>query len=59
MNGKYTIHRKNDDYRIKSNNIIFNELGVWIYDDLESGDESSRLFIPWHNVLQIFETKEL
>lgn len=54
----YTIHRKDDGYRIKSKNITMGDIGVWINDDLETDCVNNRLFIPYHNINQIVEYTE-
>ena len=51
----YSIRRKEDDYFIRSYDVSFTDIGIWINDDLETGSDKSRVFIPWHNVLQVNE----
>lgn len=51
----YSIRRKKDDYFISSYDVSFTDIGIWINDDLETGSDKSRFFIPWHNILQINE----
>lgn len=50
---KYLITRKDDGFRIRSENIKMIESGVWILDDIEHGCTDVSVFLPWHNVLQI------
>ena len=53
MEYKNLIRRKEDGYHIKSNNIDLLDIGIWINDDLETGDKLIASFIPWNNILQI------
>lgn len=51
----YSIRRKEDNFLIKSYDVSFTDTGVWVNDDLETGSDKSRSFIPWHNILQVNE----
>lgn len=54
----YSIIRKDDNFLIGSYDVSFTDTGIWINDDLETGSDKLRCFIPWHNVLQINEYSE-
>ena len=51
MKYKYLIHRKDGKYTAESNNIFFNDVGVWIEDN------EIRSFIPYYNIDSIVEFK--
>ena len=50
---KYVVYRADDDYRIPSNDILLNDNGVWIYDDLETNSKDFHTFIPYCNIRQV------
>ena len=54
---RYDVWRKFPDTRIHSNKILFNDVGIWILDDLEANSKS-KLFIPYSNIIHIIDRKE-
>lgn len=58
MNYKYDVWRKNDNCRIKSNDITFSGEGVWINDDLERNISDCKIFIPFNNIIQVIKFED-
>ncbi len=52
---EYRIQRKEDGYWIRSRNVHILDIGVGVNDDLETGSNGSRIFLPLHNISQINE----
>ncbi|MGL5752147.1 MAG: hypothetical protein ACRCXT_16560 [Paraclostridium sp.] len=52
---KFVVYIKHNDYRICSNDIIFNDNGVWICDDLETKTKDFETFIPYSNIKQVIK----
>ena len=52
---EYSIQRKEDGHWITSRNISTVDNGIWINDDLETGNKGTRIFLPFHNINQINE----
>jgi len=44
---KFLIIRKDNNYAIESNDISFVDAGIWIKDDIKTGDKNVKVFIPY------------